>query len=105
MRIPHSWMPLMMAATALILPLASVALAADLRAPNATVEKLADGFRFTEGPAVDTQGNLFFSDIQTIEVPEGPANVTFSGPDGRTLFITGRTGLYAVRMTVRGQGK
>ena len=27
------------------------------------VDKLAGGFRFTEGPAVDTHGNVFFSDI------------------------------------------
>ena len=27
------------------------------------VEKLADGFRFTEGPAVDATGNVYFTDI------------------------------------------
>ncbi len=31
-------------------------------APGATVEKLADGFRFTEGPAVDKEGNVYFTD-------------------------------------------
>jgi len=31
-------------------------------APGAKVEKLADGFSFTEGPAVDAQGNVFFTD-------------------------------------------
>jgi len=31
-------------------------------APGAKVEKLADGFTFTEGPAVDKQGNVFFTD-------------------------------------------
>jgi len=31
-------------------------------APGAKVEKLADGFLFTEGPAVDRQGNVFFTD-------------------------------------------
>jgi len=31
-------------------------------APGAKVEKLADGFLFTEGPAVDKQGNVFFTD-------------------------------------------
>lgn len=34
-----------------------------LVAPGAVVKKLADGFRFTEGPAVDARGNVFFSDI------------------------------------------
>ena len=31
-------------------------------APGAKVERLADEFRFTEGPAVDKQGNVFFTD-------------------------------------------
>ena len=32
-------------------------------APGAKVKKLADGFKFTEGPAADTNGNVFFTDI------------------------------------------
>jgi gluconolactonase len=35
----------------------------DLVASGAQVEKLADGFAFTEGPAGDAQGNVYFSDI------------------------------------------
>ena len=31
-------------------------------APGATLEKLADGFEFTEGPAADKDGNVFFTD-------------------------------------------
>ena len=31
-------------------------------APGAKVEKLADGFSFTEGPAVDKKGNVYFTD-------------------------------------------
>ncbi len=31
-------------------------------APGAKVIKLVDGFKFTEGPAVDAQGNVFFTD-------------------------------------------
>jgi gluconolactonase len=31
-------------------------------ADGAKVEKLADGFEFTEGPAVDKQGNVYFTD-------------------------------------------
>jgi sugar lactone lactonase YvrE len=37
-----------------------------------------------------------------IEVPENPANVCFGGDDGQTLFITARTSLYGVRLTVAG---
>jgi len=40
------------------LPAVSTAVAA----PGATLEKLADGFKFTEGPASDKQGNVFFTD-------------------------------------------
>ncbi|MHC4244449.1 MAG: SMP-30/gluconolactonase/LRE family protein, partial [Planctomycetota bacterium] len=35
---------------------------AGIIAPGAKVKKLADGFKFTEGPAVDTHGNVFFTD-------------------------------------------
>jgi len=39
-------------------------LAADLGvvAPGAKIEKLADGFQFTEGPAADAEGNVYFTD-------------------------------------------
>ncbi|MEM7308740.1 MAG: SMP-30/gluconolactonase/LRE family protein [Planctomycetota bacterium] len=40
--------------------------------------------------------------VVTIDVPEQPANVCFGGKDGRTLFITARTSLYAVDMSVAG---
>jgi len=40
--------------------------------------------------------------IETIEVPEEPANVCFGGKDIKTLFITARTSLYSVRMKVKG---
>lgn len=35
----------------------------DLVAAGAKVKKLADGFTFTEGPACDAAGNVYFSDI------------------------------------------
>ena len=36
----------------------------ELVAPGASVTKLADGFLFTEGPAVDPEGNVFFTDTR-----------------------------------------
>ena len=39
-----------------------VAAADDLVAPGAKVEKLAGGFKFTEGPAPDADGNVYFTD-------------------------------------------
>ena len=35
----------------------------DLVAPGATLERVATGFEFIEGPAADSDGNLYFSDI------------------------------------------
>lgn len=36
---------------------------ANLTAPGAEMKKLADGFRFTEGPAVAFDGDVYFTDI------------------------------------------
>ncbi len=64
----------------------------------------------SDGMTVDVQGNLYTTHggvtvynadgklLEKIEVPEGPANVTFGGEDYQTLFITARTSLYSVRM-------
>jgi len=69
----------------------------------------------SDGMTLDEQGNLYLTGggvqvygpdgtkIATIKVPEPPANVCFGGKDRRTLFITARKGLYAIRMNVRGQ--
>lgn len=42
--------------------------------------------------------------IAMIPIPEGPSNMKFGGTDGRTLFITAKTGLYSVNLNVRGDG-
>lgn len=68
-----------------------------------------------DGMAVDTAGNLYITSnlgvqvfspegefVTVIEVPEQPANVTFGGADGNTLFITARNGLYAVQLSTKG---
>jgi len=68
----------------------------------------------SDGMTIDNEGNVYLTtsavlvynkkgeEIETIEVPEGPANVCFGGKDKRTLFITARTSLYSVRMRVKG---
>ena len=71
----------------------------------------------SDGMTLDHLGNLYLTtgsvhvfnstgkDLGKIEVPEGPANVTFGGKDYSTLFITARTGLYSVKMKVHGDGR
>jgi len=68
----------------------------------------------SDGMAVDVKGNLYLTHgqvqvydadgkkLETIEVPEKPANVCFGGKDYKTLFITARTSLYQVRMNNAG---
>lgn len=66
------------------------------------------------GIAVDTEGNVFVCagqvfvydrtgrSLGVIEVPERPSALAFGGADRRTLFITARTSLYAIRTKVAG---
>lgn len=52
---------------------------------GAAVTKLADGFVFTEGPAVDTEGNVFFSDVRTSKTYQWSVDgelTTFREPSG-----------------------
>jgi len=55
----HGFMVLFILAAAMSWSVAEASVVAD----GAKVEKLAGGFLFTEGPAADAQGNVYFSDI------------------------------------------
>jgi gluconolactonase len=68
-----------------------------------------------DGLTVDTKGNLYITSelglqvfdpsgklLGIIALPEQPANVTFGGPDLKTLYVTARTSLYTVPMEARG---
>jgi gluconolactonase len=68
-----------------------------------------------DGLKVDVYGNVYIAasdgvqivspegELQeTIELPERPANLAFGGPDGRTLYVTGRTSVYAVGVRYQG---
>ena len=75
----------------------------ELVADDGKVEKLADGFIFTEGPAVDADGNVFFTDIpnsrihrwstdgklSTFRENTGRANGLFFDRDGNVLCCEG----------------
>ena len=77
-----------MRSLALLLFLVSPMLAADSPvAPGAKPVKLADGFKFTEGPAVDAEGNVYFTDQPNDRIhmwsTEGKLS-TFLEPAGRS---------------------
>jgi gluconolactonase len=60
-------------------------------APDAQIEKLAEGFHFTEGPAVDNAGNIYFTD------QPGDLILKWSTDDKLSTFATGMgraNGLY-----------
>jgi gluconolactonase len=69
----------------------------------------------SDGMTLDEHGNLYLTSdgvevysptgeqIVAIAIPERPTNVVFGGTDRQTLFITARTGIYSLRMAVRGQ--
>lgn len=56
-------------------------------APGAKLEKLADGFTFTEGPACDAEGNIYFTDQPNDRIMIWSADgklSTFMQPCGRS---------------------
>lgn len=68
-----------------------------------------------DGLSVDTKGNVYITSqlgvqvfspegklLGVIELPEQPANVTFGGPEGKTLYATARKSVYAVPMEAEG---
>jgi gluconolactonase len=68
-----------------------------------------------DGMAMDVEGNLYITTNLGVEIvsPEGqhrglvkfpqqPANVTFAGPERKTMYVTARTGLYRVEMPIAG---
>jgi len=68
-----------------------------------------------DGLKIDSQGNLYASGpggvwilspegkhLGTLAVDELPANFAWGDEDGRTLYMTARTGLYRVRLSIPG---
>jgi len=66
-----------------------------------------------DGVEVDERGNLYVSGpgglwilspeaelLGTLVMPEPPASMAFGGAEGRTLFLTARTGLYRLELAV-----
>ena len=74
-----------------------------------------EGVGGADGMKVDVQGNVFATGpggvwiiapdgthLGTLELPEALTNVGW-GDDGRTLYITGRTALYRIRLSTAGE--
>lgn len=68
-----------------------------------------------DGIKVDKEGNIWATAkdgvrvispkgelLETVVFPEQPANLCFGGDDGKTLYVTARTGVYKIRTTVEG---
>jgi gluconolactonase len=64
---------------------------------------------------IDTEGNLYATGpggvliftpdgkhIGTIQPTEQPANVAWGDTEGKTLYMTARTGLYRIRLNIPG---
>jgi len=74
-----------------------------------------DGKGGPDGIKVDKKGNCYFTGpggvlvispkgehLGTIVPPEQPANIGWGGKDGKTLFMTCRTGLYSIKLKISG---
>ncbi len=74
-----------------------------------------EGAGGADGMKVDSQGNLYCTGpggvliftpdgkhIGTIQPTEQPANVAWGDDDGKTLYMTARTGLYRIRLNIQG---
>ena len=75
----------------------------------------APGEEALDGVKVDREGNIFVSGpggvwilspqgqhLGTIRAPELAANMAWGDADGRTLYLTGRTSLYRIRLKTPG---
>jgi gluconolactonase len=62
----------------------------------------ADGHVYVAGPGGVWVFAANGGRLGVIPVPETPSSCAFGDPDGKTLYITARTRLYKIRMTVAG---
>ena len=81
----------------------------------ADVTRSDPGEQAWDGLEVDTEGHVYAAgpggiwifapdgtQLGTISPPETPANFAWGDADGRTLYITARTSLYRIRLSVPG---
>ncbi len=74
-----------------------------------------EGTGVPDGMKIDSEGNLYCTGpggvfiftpegkhLGTIQPDERPANVAWGEADGKTLYMTARTGLYRIRLNIQG---
>ncbi len=86
-QLPFSFFVAVMACVILVNARSGLSSEADVVAPGAVVEQLADSFQFTEGPACDAQGNVFFTDQPNDRIMKWSVDdklSTFMQPCGRS---------------------
>ncbi|MFN5756098.1 MAG: hypothetical protein ACK54F_10015 [Planctomycetia bacterium] len=70
--------------------------------------EVAGGFAFTECPAADAAGGIWFTDPaygrEPAELEIGEEAVYWISPDRKTLFITARDKVYTLPINVAGGG-
>ncbi len=89
----------------------------DIKADGSVANKTLFAESGSDGLTIDTAGNIYMTvgravevydkagkHVESIPVPENPSNVCFGGKDRKTLFITARTGFYAVKTVMKGAG-
>ncbi len=83
--------------------------------PSVLLDMNVDAQGGPDGMKLDSEGNLYVTGpgglwvatpegrhLGTIEFPQLPANLCFGGPDYQTIFVTARTGLYSIEVSVAG---
>ena len=86
-----------------------------ITAPGQLDNKRLIAAQGSDGVTLDERGNLYLTGgrnisvyspagdlLQTMEFPLAPANMTFGGPNRDVLFVTARTSLFSLQMTVKG---
>jgi gluconolactonase len=75
------------AVTIAVLATSATAAPSDIIAPKATLQQAATGFNFTEGPAMDSTGNVYFTDQpndRILKWTDDGKITTFLSPSGRS---------------------
>ena len=87
----------------------------DVGEPSVILDMNVEAPGGPDGMKLDSEGNLYVTGpgglwvataegrhLGTVEFPQLPANLCFGGPDLRTIYVTARTGLYSLEVSIPG---